>query len=182
MNFQPHIHFPVLHSSRFVLRKIVQADIGNIFKGLSHIKVIAYYGISYDSLTATQEQIDWYRRIEQEESGIWWAICPQATPDQLIGACGFYELDRENQNADLGYWLHPDHWRQAVMHECLSVILQYGFQQLRLHRIEAEVEPENKSSSQLLQKLGFALEGRRREVAWKNNRFVDMEYYAILAA
>ncbi|MCU6435634.1 GNAT family N-acetyltransferase [Undibacterium sp. Jales W-56] len=173
-------HFPELRTSRFILRQIVQEDIGNIFKGLSHPKVIAYYGISYDSLIATQEQIEWYRHLEQEQTGRWWAICPIAAPDQLIGACGLYEWDKDNHNADLGYWLHPDYWRQGVMQECLRSVLAHVFSTRQLHRIEAEVEPDNDASSDLLLKLGFQFEGRRREVAWKHQRYVDMDYYALL--
>jgi ribosomal-protein-alanine N-acetyltransferase len=50
-----------------------------------------------------------------------------------------------------------------------------------VHRVEAEVEPENFSSSRLLRKLGFSLEGTRRQCEWKNGRFVDLEYYSLLA-
>ncbi|MFZ6846006.1 GNAT family N-acetyltransferase [Undibacterium sp. RuTC16W] len=173
-------HFPELRSQRFVLRQIVQDDIGNIFKGLSHPKVIAYYGISYDSLVATQEQIEWYRHLETEQTGRWWAISPCGIPDQLIGACGLYEWDKDNHNADLGYWLHPDYWRQGVMQECLRAMLAHAFSAGQLHRVEAEVESTNKASSELLLKLGFQLEGCRREVAWKNQRYVDMHYYGLL--
>ena len=91
-----------------------------------------------------------------------------------------YEWDKENNNADLGYWLHPEHWRQGVMQEALVAVLQHAFRQMRLHRVEAEVDPENLASSRVLSKLGFQLEGRRREVAWKNNRYSDMDYYALL--
>ena len=71
MTSSPAQPFPQLQSSRLLLRKIVQSDIVSIFKGLSHPKVVAHYGISYDSLIATQEQLDWYRSIEREQSGVW---------------------------------------------------------------------------------------------------------------
>ena len=57
--------FPVLKSERLILRQIRQDDIQNIFKGLSHPEVIAYYGVSYKSLEETQEQIDWYKNLEE---------------------------------------------------------------------------------------------------------------------
>ena len=174
--------FPELRSERFLLRQIQQSDLAAIFFGLSHPKVTAHYGIWYESELATQEQIDWYRCLEKEGTGMWWAICPINQAEQLIGACGIYEVDNYNRNADLGYWLLPAYWGQGVMLECLDKVLQYGFDSMQLHRLEAEVEVENISSSKLLTKLGFEHEGRRRQVSWKRDRFVDLDYYGILNA
>ncbi|MES2071759.1 MAG: GNAT family protein [Pseudomonadota bacterium] len=173
--------FPVLHTARFLLRHIVKDDIAQVFRGLSHPQVIRYYGISYDSLAATQDQIDWYQQLLEQKTGIWWGICQRHAPAELIGACGFYEWDQANRNADMGYWLLPEHWGGGVMRECLAAILGHAFQQMSLHRIEAEVEPDNLPSSRLLRQLGFSLEGKRRQCEWKNGHFVDLEYYSLLA-
>ncbi|HTD03047.1 GNAT family protein [Undibacterium sp.] len=173
--------FPVLHTQRCQLRHIVGSDIGQVFRGLSLPQVTAYYGISYDSVQATQAQIDWYQELLEQQTGIWWGICKKDLPGELIGACGFYEWNKDNRNTDMGYWLLPEHWGSGVMRECLSAILKHVFQQMYVHRVEAEVEPENFSSSRLLRKLGFSLEGTRRQCEWKNGRFVDLEYYSLLA-
>ncbi len=172
--------FPELRSERFLLRQIQQSDLAAVFFGLSHPKVIAHYGIWYETELATQEQIDWYRCLEKDGSGMWWAICPLNRPEQLIGACGVYELDNYNRNADIGYWLLPAYWGQGVMLECLQEVLHHAFDCMNLHRIEAEVEVENIGSRKLLKKLGFEHEGRRRQVSWKRDRFVDLDYYGIL--
>ncbi|MFZ6646763.1 GNAT family N-acetyltransferase [Undibacterium sp. TJN25] len=172
--------FPVLHTARFLLRDIAVADISEVFRGLSDPAITAYYGISYDSVEATQAQIDWYQELLEQQTGIWWGICKKEDPGTLIGACGFYAWDKENRNTDMGYWLQREHWGGGVMQECLRAILPHGFREMSLHRVEAEVEPENIASSRLLQKLGFQLEGKRRQCEWKNGRFVDLEYYSLL--
>ena len=59
-----------MNSERLLLRQIVQEDIHDIFKGLSHPEVIKYYGVSYKTLEETQEQIDWYKGLEENETGI----------------------------------------------------------------------------------------------------------------
>ncbi|GGC70734.1 GNAT family N-acetyltransferase [Undibacterium terreum] len=174
--------FPVLHTPRFLLRHISGADVGQVFRGLSHPQVTAYYGISYTSQEATQAQIDWYQELLDQQTGIWWGICLQETPGELLGACGFYEWNKDNRNTDMGYWLLPEHWGSGAMQECLHAILQHAFSQMHLHRVEAEVEPENTPSSRLLLKLGFQLEGTRRQCEWKNGHFVDLEYYSLLAS
>lgn len=176
--------FPQLTTQRCLLRQIQESDRPALFAGLSHPDVIAYYGISYASEEATQEQLDWYRAQELTKTGMWWAICNANQGDselpQLIGTCGIYEIDDYNRNADIGYWIMPEYWGTGLMQECLRRILDYGFHERQLHRIEAEVEQGNLASVRLLQKLDFRWEGCRQQVAWRENRFVDLNYYALL--
>jgi ribosomal-protein-alanine N-acetyltransferase len=173
--------FPLLLTKNFLLRKIEASDITQIFRGLSNPKITQWYGVSYEDLESTRAQMTWYRDIIEAQSGIWWAICTQQDPTSLLGTCGFYEHDKDNRNTDMGYWLHEECWGQRIMYECLPAILEYAFIHMNIHRVEAEVEPENLASSKLLRKLGFSLEGRRRECGWKTDRFVDLEYYSLLS-
>lgn len=173
--------FPLRQTARFLLRQIQQEDRAQIYAALSNPRVIAHYGISYDSEAATQEQIDWYRLMEQSQTGYWWAICSAEAPAQILGSCGIYEIDIYNRNADLGYWLLPEHWGLGIMHECLLSVLRFAFEDLQLHRLEVEIEPANIASAKLVRKLGFTWEGRRREVARRDDAYLDLNYYALLA-
>jgi ribosomal-protein-alanine N-acetyltransferase len=173
--------FPERHTARFLLRQIRQEDRAQVYAALSNPRVIAHYGISYESEAATQEQIDWYRQMEQNQTGYWWAICEAHAPATLLGSCGIYEIDTYNRNADLGYWLLPEYWGSGIMHECLLSVLRFAFDELHLHRFEAEIEPANIASAKLVQKLGFEWEGRRREVARRDDSFLDLNYYALLS-
>ncbi|WP_395010174.1 GNAT family N-acetyltransferase [Undibacterium sp.] len=172
--------FPIRQTSRYLLRQIQQADRPQIFVGLSNPRVIAHYGIAYDTELATQEQIDWYQNMQQLQTGYWWAICAPDTPAQLLGACGLYEIDSYNRNANIGYWLLPEYWGLGVMHECLLSVLRFGFDELALHRIQAEIEPANIASAKLIQKLGFEHEGRQRQVARRDDVFIDLDNYSRL--
>ena len=64
-------NFPTIKTDRIILRKITDMDLENIFSGLSNPKVIEYYGISFNSLEATKEQMIWFEKKKQ----LWWAIC-----------------------------------------------------------------------------------------------------------
>ena len=64
---------------------------------------------------------------ENDGNGVWWAICAHHHPQQLLGACGVYEIDHYNRNADIGYWLSPAQWGQGVMQECLKKVFEYAF-------------------------------------------------------
>lgn len=154
---------PTLRGARLLLRPLRDEDLEAVFGALSNPRVIAHYGVHYDSLEATRAQMDWFARIEQEGSGRWWALCRPQAPQILLGACGFNDRDALHQRMELGYWLLPQHWGQGLMSEALALALDHGFGAMGAHRIEAVVEPENRASGRLLERLGFRMEGLRRE-------------------
>lgn len=171
--------FPEMTTSRFLLRRIVATDIENIFKGLSHPDVIRYYGISYTSLAATQAQMDWYAQLERTGTGIWWAIVSPG--DNLFcGAAGLSSLHAQHKKAELGLWLLPGYWGQGIMPEVIPFICRYAFEQLGLHRIEAQVETENINCKAVMRKLGFTYEGCMRDCEIKDGKFISLEIYALL--
>lgn len=174
--------FPVLETGRLRLREIVEEDIRSIFLGLSDPQVIRYYGVSYATLEATQAQMDWYRELLLERTGIWWGICRPDNPAELLGACGYNDWERRHRRAELGYWLMPEHWRRGVMRESLEAVIAYGFDAMELHRIEAVVDTENPASSGLLRGLGFAHEGVRRECEYQEGRYLSLDCFGLLSS
>lgn len=66
------------------------------------------------------------------------------------------------------------------MTEAIPVICDYGFEQLKLHRIEGFVETENQNSKQTLEKLGFRYEGTMKDCEIKNEKYINIDIYAIL--
>lgn len=171
--------FPELHTARFRLTRFVAADQPKVFEGLSHPDVIRYYGVSYDSLEATQAQMDWYAELHAMGTGRWWAVRPNGERD-LLGACGFNNWQPQHRRAELGFWLLPAHWRTGVMSEVLPVALDHGFSEMNLHRVEAFVETENAASRGVLQRLGFTHEGTMRDCEIKTGRFLSLEVWARL--
>ena len=175
----PSETFPVIHTGRCLLRKIIAADQQEIFEGLSHPKVTKYYAVSYASFEATKAQMDFYNDLLSNGTGIWWAVC-LGDSEAFIGACGFNNFSGQHKRAEIGFWLLPAFQRKGYMTEAVAAILEYGFKQMELHRIEAIVEPGNTNSAGLLKKLGFLYEGTHRECEVKNGRFIDLEYYALI--
>ncbi|HEY1023999.1 MAG TPA: GNAT family protein [Sphingobacteriaceae bacterium] len=172
--------FPQLYTPRFVLREIADTDHQQVFEGLSHPDVIRYYGVSYQTLDAARVQMDWFAHLREKELGIWWAIAEKNNQSRLIGACGFNQWKKEHNSIETGYWLIPEHWNNGVMTECLPQIITYAFIAMNIHRIEAQVETENKNSSRLLTKLGFLYEGTLRDCEIKDGRYISLEYYSLL--
>ncbi|HKJ41382.1 MAG TPA: GNAT family protein [Sunxiuqinia sp.] len=171
--------FPIIKTDRLLLRQFVKADIVNVFKGLSHPDVIKYYGINFDSLDSTKEQMDWFADLEKNGTGIWWAICSIDNKD-FYGAGGLNGINKEHKKAEIGLWLLPPFWKKGIMTEVAPLICSYGFDKLGLHRIEGFVETENLNCKKALEKLQFHKEGTLRDCEIKNGKFISLEIYAIL--
>ena len=163
-----------------VLRAFRADDLGFVFSGLSHPDVIKYYGISYTTQLACEEQMRWYQSIAEHGTGYWLVIESQSTKEKL-GALGLNNICHEHKNAELGYWLLPQYWGKGVMREALRGLLNFAFNELKLHRLSAEVELENLKSQQLLQVLGFSSEGVRRECEVKNEKYISLIHYSLLS-
>jgi [ribosomal protein S5]-alanine N-acetyltransferase len=171
--------FPTLQSDRLLLRQIVDTDIEHIFKGLSHPDVITYYGVSFMTLEETKEQMKFFADLEEQETGIWWAVCSKATGD-FYGAGGFNNWSKEHRKAEIGFWLLPDCWGNGIMAEAMPLICDYGFDELGLHRIEGFVETENINCKKALAKLGFTLEGTMRDCEVKDSKFISLDIYSVI--
>ena len=171
-------NFPILKTERLLLRRFSDTDLPKVFEGLSHPEVIRYYGVSFDSLEATKEQMKWFAGIEREGTGIWWAVCSK---DNRIfyGAGGLNSIGK-HRKTEIGFWLLPAFWGKGIMKEAVPLIVDYGFSKLHLHRIEGLVESDNQNCKNAMSKLDFQHEGTMRDCEVKNGKFISLEIYARL--
>ncbi len=170
--------FPSLITSQYRLRQIMPQDQQFIFKGLSHPEVIKYYGVRYSSFEAAKDQMDWYEKLWQDKTGIWWIITDKN--EHPLGACGFNYYNASHEKIELGFWLLPEDQGKGIMKEVLPAIIDYIFANWKVHRIEALVEHENTASCGLLEKIGFTKEGMMRECEIKDGKRVSLIMYSLL--
>ncbi|MBL4593257.1 MAG: GNAT family N-acetyltransferase [Flavobacteriales bacterium] len=168
-----------METDRIYLRKFESSDLENVFQGLSHPDIIKYYGISFDSLDATKEQMTWFADLEKNETGIWWAVCSKED-NTFLGAGGLNDLCKERKKAEIGFWLLPENWRKGIMTEAIPLILAYGFNKLGLKRIEGFIETENHNCKKAIEKLNFKLEKTMKDCEIKNGEKISLDVYAIL--
>jgi len=168
-----------IKTKRFLLRTFTDADLPNVFKGLSHPEVIKYYGISFKTLEETKEQMTWFADLEKNKTGIWWAICnPENT--EFYGAAGFNEMSQENRKAEVGMWLLPDYWGNGILKEVMPAIVNYAFTELNLHRIEGFVESDNDKCKTAMAKVNFQYEGTMRDCEVKNGKLISIDIFATI--
>jgi ribosomal-protein-alanine N-acetyltransferase len=172
-----HDVFPTLKTDNLLLRQIVDADISSIYEGLSHPEVVKYYGVSFSSLLATQEQMKWFKELEEHKTGIWWAITDLANK-KFYGAIGFNNHDQMHRKAEIGFWLLPMYWGNGIMKKAIDLVCSYAFNSLKIHRIEALVETGNENSKRILNKSEFKYEGTLVDFEIKNGNFINLDSYA----
>jgi ribosomal-protein-alanine N-acetyltransferase len=101
--------------------------------------------------------------------------------DTFIGVVGFARFDEENSRAELAWELSRAHWGRGLMAEAAARVVSHGFEALRLHRLEAHVDPRNERSIRLAERLGFVREGVLRENYAFEGAYYDTVIYAKLA-
>ena len=164
-----------LKTEKILLRDIKCSDIDTVFRGLSNPDVIKHYGVSFDSLEETKEQMKWFADTKQK----WFAIC-SADNNVFYGAGGLNDISKKHKKAEIGLWLLPEYWGKGIMKKVVPVICDYGFDKLELHRIEGFVDSENKNCKRAMSALDFEIEGTMRDCEIKNNKFVSIEVYSTI--
>ncbi len=99
---------------------------------------------------------------------------------RVIGDCGICRLHWGNRRGEVGYALHPAHWGRGYMTEALRALLAFGFEDLDLIRLEADVDPRNGDSSGCIERLGFQREGLLREHWIVGGEVCDSVMYGLL--
>jgi ribosomal-protein-alanine N-acetyltransferase len=98
----------------------------------------------------------------------------------LVGAIGLV-VEPSHSRGELGYWIGVPFWKQGYATEAGRAILTFGFEVMRLHRIQAHYLIRNPASGRVLEKLGMRQEGVHRHAVRKWDRFEDVAQCAILA-
>ena len=100
--------------------------------------------------------------------------------DSLVGLVGFNTITSANRSAVIGYWIDQDHSGQGLMTGAVKELIDRGFKRLNLHRIEINAATDNLKSCAIPLRLGFNLEGTKREAEWLYDHFVSLNCYSLL--
>jgi ribosomal-protein-alanine N-acetyltransferase len=133
------------------------------------------------SRSAFRRRIKHYQREARDDLGYAFLMF-EADSDRLVGGLTLSNVRRGvTQSAMLGYWLGVRFVGQGHMTAAVRAVLPYAFEQLRLHRVEAAVQPTNGRSVGVLRRAGFAEEGLARRYLKINGVWQDHLLFAILA-
>jgi len=177
ISFDP---FPVLQTMRLRLRRIEENDVNEIYFLRSDERLLQYLGRSPEkSIETAAIFISNIHQQEKKGEGILWGISVHDNP-KIIGTICYWRIVREHFRAEVGYLLHPEYQGHGYMHEAMEKVIDYGFNTMHLHSIEANVDPQNMASRKLLERNHFIKEGCFKENYFYEGKFLDTVVYSRL--
>jgi [ribosomal protein S5]-alanine N-acetyltransferase len=177
INFHP---FKNLETERLLLRRLAATDVKEIRELRGNSETMKF--IPRPLVTSDEEALAHFKLIDdkiEKNEGINWAITLKGNP-KLIGIIGHYRIQPENHRCEIGYMILPQYNGQGIVTEAIKVVLEYGFEDLKMHSIEAVIDPDNVASERVLQKNGFVKEAHIKENEYYNGKFWDTVIYSIL--
>ncbi len=142
-------------------------------------KVIKFYNLlPLKDEQEAQKSIDWFQNRFKDKLGIRWGIAIKGQQN-IIGTVGFNNFAKRHR-ANIGYDLQTEYWNNGYVTEALKEVVSFGFKQLEINRIEAEVMQGNIISEKVLEKLNFKNEGVLREWMFWNEKHYDMTMFSLL--
>ncbi|MCJ8288807.1 MAG: GNAT family N-acetyltransferase [Crocinitomicaceae bacterium] len=174
MNFTP---FPELTTERLLLRKIEASDYKEILLLRTDETVTKFIERPVNKQIKDEpgarkliKELNGY--IERNES-ITWGIVLKNNP-QVIGTICLWNFSQNHKTAEVGYELNPKFHGKGIMSEAIKTIVDFGFNQLKLDKIEAFTHNKNENSNKLLEKNGFNLNENRTDLDNTSNNIFEI--------
>jgi ribosomal-protein-alanine N-acetyltransferase len=176
----PSFDQTTLHTPRLLLRPLRESDAAALFAIFSDSRVTRY--LSRPPWSTIEKAFELIVKDQEALAGGKYARFGIERMDggELIGECSLFNLVEQSRRAEIGYVLAPGAWGQGYMAEALISLLRFGFSQLGLNRVEADIDPRNGASARSLERLGFKNEGHLRERWIVAGEVSDTDLYGLL--
>jgi [ribosomal protein S5]-alanine N-acetyltransferase len=175
-----NINLP-LETQRLILRDLIKSDLQGVHSYASDLEVVRHLPFGPNSEEETKNYLQRELKLQRQQPRHHFALAVTLKDNkQFIGACRLSVTNTEKQEGSLGYCLAKEFWGQGYATEAVGKLINFGFQQLNLHRIFAICEPKNVVSMRVLVKSGMRQEGYLREYEWVKGEWRDMLLYAML--
>lgn len=175
-------NFPVLETDRLILREHARADADDLFRMRTNEEVMRYIDRERPKNIQDMETfITNFNEGFKQGQHIAWIMALKEAPQIMVGSIGYWRTNLANHRAEIGYMLLPEFWRKGIVSEALVRTINFGFNDMKLHSIQANINPGNDASRQILLKHGFVKEAYFKEDYYFNGTFLDSEIYSLLA-
>ncbi len=171
-----------LNSDRLILQEIVSDDLELIHHLHSIPEVDEHNTLGIPENREVTKGI--MKPVIEDQKNItrskyWWKIIEQKS-GEFIGLAGLTNSNDRFRLGEIFYKIHPDFWSRGYATEVAKALVSFGFNELKLHKIEAGVATENTRSIRVLEKIGMTREGIRRKILPIRGEWKDNYHYAIL--
>lgn len=168
-------------TERLILREFLFNDWPAVLAYQQDHRYLEFYPFSTRIGSDAKEFVQWYldEQTESPRNRVQLAVVLKET-SELIGNAGVHRKPGNDWEADLDFEIAPEHWRQGYATEATAALIEYGFNEMKLHRISASCIAENRASARVLSKLGTREEGRLRENKFFKGRWWDTRIFGLL--
>ncbi|WP_137790216.1 GNAT family protein [Bacillus sp. E(2018)] len=173
-------NLPTLETGRLLLRKLTLEDAQDMFLYGSDAEVSRY--VTWDVHQTLEDTKDFIRFVKSKygkgELAPWGIVLKET--NKLIGTIDFVSWQINHKTAEIGYVIAKNYWGQGIATEAGKEILNYGFKNMNLVRIQARCFIENGGSEGVMKKLGMKYEGTLRKAMFTKGEHRDLKVYAVL--
>lgn len=175
------LHMPTLTTARLEIRPMKWSDADDMF-AYAHRPDVTRYLLwrPHPNLDYTRQYLAYITTRYRTGDYYDWALTLREN-GQMIGTCGFTRIEPAHDLGEIGYVLNPDYWGQGLATEAVREILRFGFETLRLHRIEARYMVGNDASRRVMEKCGMTFEGIHRDMMLVKGQYRDIGICACVA-
>ena len=171
---------PTISTARLRLRWLTTDDVPALAAIFGDSEVCRYWSCpALSDLAAAEALHDQIMKGFATRSLFQWGIAERQT-NAVVGTCTLASLSSEHRRAEVGFALARAMWGRGYISEALPALLDFAFETLDLHRLEADVDPRNERSIRVLERLGFEREGYLRERYHVNGELQDAVLYGLL--
>lgn len=176
----PLQEFPIFETENLILRKFQDSDAPGFFLIRSNPELMKY--IPRPLAKTENEALDLIRSFNiayEKGEHVSFAIELKET-NEFIGSVGYYRINYDAHRTEVGYLLSDKHHRKGYLTEALRVLIDFAFQEMEFHSLEAVIDPDNIASIKLIEKLGFVKEAHFKENAYFDGKYLDALVYSLL--
>jgi RimJ/RimL family protein N-acetyltransferase len=172
----------MLKGKNVLLRPVKRSDISYFLKWFNDPEVIQYLEMYLPMTEMSEEKfIEELGTTRARSDALFVIEVIEGKSTKPIGNCGLGQINPKDHNAQLGIAIgEKDYWGKSYGTEAARLLIDYGFQQLNLHRISSAAFAFNERSIKLHKKLGFQEEGRLRQAMFKNGQYNDLMVFGLL--
>ncbi|MTI31764.1 GNAT family N-acetyltransferase [Xanthovirga aplysinae] len=171
--------FPQLETERLQLIHISNGHQEDLLKLFGDDRVVRFYNLKpFKTTEDSKRLIQYFESRFLEKKAVRWGIGLK-NQKGIIGTIGYNNFSK-NHRANIGFDLQPAFWGKGIMKEVLAKVLDFGFHELEINRVEGEVMKGNIQSMKLLERFSFKKEGLLKDWMYWNERHFDMWMYALI--
>lgn len=168
-----------INTPRLLLKGITPAIINELFKNKSKEELMTFFNMDEAGYARLKEMNN--AGMESFRVALFYFLLIDKTSGKVIGECGFHSWNKAHHRAELYYHLKNDSdKRKGLMTEAVKEVLNYAYNELELHRVQALVAKDNIASIKLLERFKFKKEGTLREDYLVDGKMEDSECYSLL--